>query len=93
MTRLWLDPASLTNTMAQKLNLDPDRLNVWMNNSTQGAPIIGTYLSSECKNMEPITFSDDLICSDYGGLAVEIQVYVPNDKIEQPPTKTLEQTR
>lgn len=82
MTRLWLDPASLTNTMAQKLNLDPDRLTVWMNRSTAGAPIIGTYISPECKNMEPITFNDDPIRSGYCGLAVEIQVYVPNDRSE-----------
>lgn len=80
MARIWLDPMSMTNEMAKKLNLDPDRLSVWLNNSTYGPPCIGSYISPECKDMEPIVFSDNPIRSDYCGLAVEIQVYVPNVK-------------
>ena len=77
MIILRQDPASLTNTMAQKLNLDPNRLHVWVNPDTGGTSIVGQYVSSECKDLEPITRNDDPIRSDYFGLPVEIQVYVP----------------
>lgn len=76
--RTFFDQASVTNVIAQKLSLDPDRLNIWINRGTSGAFWQGSYVSDTCVDFALVKLSGEPITGEYYGMSVEIQVYVPN---------------